>query len=1060
LGDSKPSKVAVIAVHGVGQCDPGDSAKRVSDLLLGLPENRGVRYEPIAAEAIHIPLHPLTIVEPLLPNRNRLQSAFKFLEERTSLLTLDWKTTKKFKSAGTPGNAQVADDFMRLALQDYRGSQPDNPENVKNADDTTSYITTRLKTARISQEAAKGASIVESEANSGPAHPSGFGSGNAGSPGDSGGNGGANGGSGKGVAGGGGGKAGIDVHVYEMHWADLSRPKSSILSFFMALYQLLFHLASLSRLVISMGELENKVVTEWRALDRAQNYAVRMLTLPIPILNVLMFATLFGLAPRILASDGTAVATAHPLPAAIVALIITLVAYALASPHIATERKSLFWTLLPFLSAIAVAALVYLAANWDPGHIVLSVEGLIVGAAIVYVSVDYYDDVRDGAKEVTIALSVICASIIALCWTCGGATSVQSATLWAMQIELAALRISWIFLCAFALAAGFLGWAACLRIKKLGDSDRHARARAAVRTSRLALALPTMVMLIVTLAFWSALFVKASPPSDTASVGNTLAVRLFGTTVDEIHQEPSWLRSFLLPDRVGLRRYLGPIPAVFTIRTKPVQSSIAVTITATSGQDSQNAVLTVNPANVALNLNPATVKGGEESTATVTLNSRPQGDGTDVIVKSSDSDHAPVPPKIPVAQGLAPAPEETKDLAQVTEDPTAMGPNDFFRGLMVWSATPGFLPALAFMASGFFLLIIWALPSVFAEAKPPIRSSNADSDRMGDWLSRGLDSTRFVTGLIWTGTFIVLSAFAMIYGWAKFPAWLSCAKSSVQYLDYHLITKTAIVLEWIGAVASSVSILAGLAGSGSPILGIILDVDNYLRTSPKDFTPRARIAERYVSLLRYVSEYKDPCVSSDTGYDRVVIVGHSLGALISADLLRFLKSQRDSQTGRFYFSGAQPDLNRPKIQLRLFTMGNPLRQLLNRFFPYLYEWVRLAPDNSLKGNDLKSQHAPHGAPPPGIDPAAMPDPSLLNVELWLNAYRSGDYVGRSLWLNEWYDREVPVRKVPTIPGPVYVAEQTPPGACKEMCIGAGAHQHYWDPSAPDIAKKLDELISE
>jgi pimeloyl-ACP methyl ester carboxylesterase len=209
-----------------------------------------------------------------------------------------------------------------------------------------------------------------------------------------------------------------------------------------------------------------------------------------------------------------------------------------------------------------------------------------------------------------------------------------------------------------------------------------------------------------------------------------------------------------------------------------------------------------------------------------------------------------------------------------------------------------------------------------------------------------------------------------------------------------------------------------------------------------------------------VSEYKDPCVSSDTGYDRVVIVGHSLGALISADLLRFLKSQRDSQTGRFYFSGAQPDLNRPKIQLRLFTMGNPLRQLLNRFFPYLYEWVRLAPDNSLKGNDLKSQHAPHGAPPPGIDPAAMPDPSLLNVELWLNAYRSGDYVGRSLWLNEWYDREVPVRKVPTIPGPVYVAEQTPPGACKEMCIGAGAHQHYWDPSAPDIAKKLDELISE
>jgi len=27
-----------------------------------------------------------------------------------------------------------------------------------------------------------------------------------------------------------------------------------------------------------------------------------------------------------------------------------------------------------------------------------------------------------------------------------------------------------------------------------------------------------------------------------------------------------------------------------------------------------------------------------------------------------------------------------------------------------------------------------------------------------------------------------------------------------------------------------------------------------------------------------------------------------------------------------------------------------------------------------------------------------------------------------------------------------------------MCIGAGAHTHYWDQSAPDIAEKLDDLI--
>jgi hypothetical protein len=244
-----------------------------------------------------------------------------------------------------------------------------------------------------------------------------------------------------------------------------------------------------------------------------------------------------------------------------------------------------------------------------------------------------------------------------------------------------------------------------------------------------------------------------------------------------------------------------------------------------------------------------------------------------------------------------------------------------------------------------------------------------------------------------------------------------------------LIHATAIILLWIGGVAGSLAILASFAKSGSSALGIILDVDNYLRTSPKDETPRARIMERYVSLLHYLSEYKDP---GGTGYDRIVIVAHSLGALISADLLRFLKVQGDS----------------PKIPLTLFTIGNPLRQLLNRFFPYLYEWVHPVPDNSL--SPLKQLI--HAAAPE-IGPGELPDPDRLGAKHWVNAYRSGDYVGRSLWLNEWYDRDVSAK-----PGDVYVATENPPGPREEMCIGAGAHQHYWDQSAPDIADKLDDLI--
>ena len=84
-----------------------------------------------------------------------------------------------------------------------------------------------------------------------------------------------------------------------------------------------------------------------------------------------------------------------------------------------------------------------------------------------------------------------------------------------------------------------------------------------------------------------------------------------------------------------------------------------------------------------------------------------------------------------------------------------------------------------------------------------------------------------------------------------------------------------------------------------------------------------------------------------------------------------------------------------------------------------------------------------------------PDPSLLAVKRWLSAYRSGDYVGRALWLNEWYNRVDPAI---ADGGEVYVATEEPFGLREEMCIGAGAHQHYWDQSAPDIAEKLDELI--
>ena len=969
-------RVAIVAVHGVAYHEPGASANAMSELLLGLPEERGAKYGPFAAETVHIPLHPLS-VEPLVqpPEGGLFNRFLDRFRERTVYLTRGWRSAGgKRQLVGEKPDEMAANDFMRLVLQEYRGSKDNKPKDER---DATAYRTARLAGKRTWKD-------------------------------DS------------------GADQAIGVDVYEMYWADLSRPKQTLLSFFQALYQLLFHLASLSRLAISTS-FENRDDWRWRALDWTQGWAVRMLTLPIPILNVLLLISLLGALPHMITSDSTA-----RIAAICGAAFLGLLIYAVLSRKLPATGWPWTWVLFPLvfmLSLAAIAGFLISFTHTSP-QAVLAFEVLLLGSDVYRrLSAGSYDDVRDGTWETALCLWIpwMILFIVLLFWH--PAIPVEQITLWVVQIVIAALRLSWILLFGFAFAAFVLGELSWRKIRrdekkeKRGNQNRCARARAAVRTSRFALAMPTLGILIVTVSLWSGLFVKAA--GSNGQYGNSIAVRLFGNSIQNLWSGPSCLPSFLLRsvflDRKTVKPYLEESPASFTINTSVVSAPTSVNISATYKGDSQIATLKVKPA--AFSLDPTTVTGGTPSTGTITLNSPVPESGAVVALSSSNPEVAAVPGNVTVIQG-SPAPT----LATATPPSGAVGqgsttavaslrPNDYFQGLLVWSVTPGLPLALLLMVSGLFLLVLWALPSISTEKVPPVRSKNSPSRRMGEWLSRGLDSTKIVAGLAWCAAFVVPLVFAFYYT----KSWIHA---------------TVIILLWIGGVAGSVAILASFAKSGSSILGIVLDVDNYLRTSPKDETPRARIIERYVSLLHYLSEYKSP---DGAGYDRVVIVAHSLGALISADLLRFLKVQSDS----------------PKIPLVLFTMGNPLRQLLNRFFPYLYEWVHPVPDNSLSPlNDVPQ------TVPPVIDPGKSlgPNPNQLGVAHWVNAYRSGDYVGRSLWLDEWYDREVPPREHPDKPGPVYIAAEIPPGPREEMCIGAGAHQHYWDQSAPDIAEKLDDLI--
>jgi esterase/lipase superfamily enzyme len=75
------------------------------------------------------------------------------------------------------------------------------------------------------------------------------------------------------------------------------------------------------------------------------------------------------------------------------------------------------------------------------------------------------------------------------------------------------------------------------------------------------------------------------------------------------------------------------------------------------------------------------------------------------------------------------------------------------------------------------------------------------------------------------------------------------------------------------------------------------------------------MAERFASLLRYVGSRRAVVDGKSAPFfDRIIIVSHSQGTVIAADLLRFLR-----------VTGAE--LGLVDGRFRLVTMGSPLHQL-------------------------------------------------------------------------------------------------------------------------------------
>jgi hypothetical protein len=294
------------------------------------------------------------------------------------------------------------------------------------------------------------------------------------------------------------------------------------------------------------------------------------------------------------------------------------------------------------------------------------------------------------------------------------------------------------------------------------------------------------------------------------------------------------------------------------------------------------------------------------------------------------------------------------------------------------------------------------------------------SQRLGAWLGGGMHWLgKAFTGLVPFGAIaggtlylaFVFQQFAFTAGVAgTFAQWLA------GWLEYFQGETLVAAGKWLAGGALTITALGArftqTFGRLRVALDAVLDIDNYFGDPINRQPPRARIYSRFASLLAYLR---------DAGYTRIVIVSHSQGTVITADLLRYLHVQ-----------GRLPDIV-GAIPVSLVTAGSPLRDLYAEHFPRLYGWM--------------------GSSEAGFT-AAAPSAAALGATEWVNTCRSGDYVGRFIWTPPGDAARFRIAVV----GPDGKVEAQRAGDRSEFCLGAGGHTHYFNNEAVALAVEIDRLI--
>ncbi len=881
-------KIAVIAVHGISDQKPFDSARAIANLLLAQTDPTQSTYAPFNERFIRVKVAP---VKPQAKINIQIFSGWnefvlKALAKLQPKAFADF-CSKLWQSADERG------PYMRRLLT---GKPLDPKDPVCKPD----YLFMRDQIEAYKHRSTYDSICLEGQCTTIDPHTN--------------------------------VKTKVQVDIYEMYWADLSRLGSGFVRIFGELYQLLFHLGSLGRQSVDLMRAEHQVISKeqkfgngfniWAWYSSTQAIAGRILSLFLPILNLCLLVVALMSLPGSIPESSTGLVAAIST-----GLLLTIfVGYRFLHRN-KTDLSS--WLLGPFCLGLLIALGVdaFVAGAFHTGielgaYRWLTLEWVALLSAIIWVIlVKPYSRHRPGADTFAIAVGLLLS--VPIVWL---VCSSPNTRIGMMQVSLQMIEIIYLILLGGWL--GFLGLYfstlvfAGLAIAQIKTPSSKKLAKQAAWTARFALALPSLLFSLLTLSLWTALARLSVPllPSD-------------------IFYKPLW--------------FFKNVKAEFDA------ADFAQRLTVFSGSA------------LGLLIIIATI------TALVLL--------LWALVPSILTEvFAPAPNPQDPEQDPKPTPKEQD------------AKREFTKGIGNW-LNNGFLLILG---PGD-VIISWGIPILF------------------------LVGTIDGISLLWGNKESLL---IHCFPWMK-----EIAKSTGPLLAVvaGLLTASATSLIAFGGRLDQISL--GLRG----VLDAVLDVDNYLRLHPREDNPSARIYARYVSLLRYLCHETNP---DKTPYDAFVIVAHSQGTVISADLLRFLKVDPDPALAQMEASQ----------NVYLFTMGSPIRQLYSFAFPHLYQWAIQNPVSTDTTLD--------------IAPQANPSPQdLLGVRAWVNTFRSGDYVGRYLWrsdraIDQWLT--VNLKKPPNNKNlPSYISED-PDDIRREFCLGVGAHTHYWDKTAPEVAWEIDRLIRE